>query len=144
MVANMTDVHDREGAKTRVGKFVHFSGNESPPRGDKVTGNRQDTCDKTAAPVWSRASYHVLSFRFKMPTVRLIRPFSLPFLSSRCRRFYTTLALLLSQFPAAKSPAKSFANAGITWRKPQLRHFKRLTAIRAISDRPRPTIYKSF
>lgn len=106
MVANMTDVHDREGAKTRVGKFVHFSGNASPPRGNKVTGNRQDTCDKTAVPVWSRASYRVLSFRFKMPTVRLIL-FSLPFFSSCCRRFYNTLALLLSQFSAAKSPVKS-------------------------------------
>lgn len=32
------------GAKMRVGKFVHFSGNASPRCGGKVTRDRQDTC----------------------------------------------------------------------------------------------------
>lgn len=47
------------GAKMRVGKFVHFSGNASPPRGGKVTRDRQDTyraarlCDRVFLPVYA-------------------------------------------------------------------------------------------
>lgn len=98
LAANMTDVRDRRGAKTRVGKFVHFSGNASPPRGDKMTGDRQDTaatrqllCDRVLP---------IAFLRPEMPTVRLIWPSSPLSPPGLCRHFYTSLALLLSQFPA--------------------------------------------
>lgn len=64
----------------------------------------------------------------RMPTTRFIQ---LPRLS---RRFYTSSALLLPQFSAAK-PGEKLLMPGITRRKPQLRRFERLTAMRAISSR---------
>lgn len=100
------DVHERQGAKTRVGKFVHFSGNARVRRADKLTGNRQDTatrrllCDRVL-PI------RVPSFHLEMPTVRLIWPRS-PFPSSKA----VTVAFIphslyyFRNFPP-RSPAKS-------------------------------------
>lgn len=131
---SVTDVARSAGAKMRVGKFVHFSGNASPPCGGKVTRDRQDTCGargRQLPSVRSRVSSVPFRSRPEMPTTRFIRTLPLP--SDFPAAFTLPSALLLSQFSATE-PGPKVANAGITWRKPQLRRFERLTAMRAISD----------
>jgi len=109
------------GAKTRVGKFVHFSGNAgaSPPRGGKMTRDRQiPVRDRALVPSFVPPS----AARRDSRQLRFIRCLDLAFISR-----FITFAIFRPKV----------ANAGITRRKPQLRRFKRLTAMRAISGRGR-------
>lgn len=120
----VTDVaRSRAGAKMRVGKFVHFSGNASSPCGGKVTRDRQDTCGRQLPCVRSRVSSRVPP----VPSWNADNPIHADSFPPPLRsvRFIT--------FAIFRRP--KVANAGITRRKPQLWRFERLTAMRAISGR---------
>jgi len=120
------------GAKMRVGKFVHFSGNASPSCDGKVTRDRQDTWGaRQAAPASVRSR---VSFVPPVPSRNADNPSRFMWPADFPPRFYTLSALLLSQFSAAE-PGRKLLMPGITRRKPQLRRFERLTAMRAISGR---------